>query len=214
MPVPVHRLAAAEDYLAVLDGFPTVFPAGERFAYNNGGYLVLALVAERAAAVPYHDLVSTRVTGPAGMSDTAFLRSDALPGRAALGYLFAGDDLRTNVLHLPVRGVGDGGAYSTVADFAAFWSAVFGGRVVAPDSVARMVRPLSRDPDPQAPYGYGLGFWLEPAGDGVLLEGYDAGVSFRSLHRPSARLTWTVVSNWTDGAWPVARALRDALPAG
>jgi CubicO group peptidase (beta-lactamase class C family) len=210
--VPVHRLADPQDYLAVLDGYPTVFPAGERFAYNNGGFVVLALVAERASGTPYHELVSTRVTGRAGMPDTAFLRSDTLPGRAATGYLFGGDDLRTNVLHLPVRGVGDGGAYSTVADVAGFWSALAAGRVVGPDTVARMVRPLSRHPDPDTPSRYGLGFWLEPTGDGVLLEGYDAGVSFRSLHRPSKRLTWTVVSNWSDGAWPVARALREAFP--
>jgi hypothetical protein len=42
------------------------------------------------------------------MAGTAFLRADDLPGRAALGYL-AVDGGRTNVLHLPVRGNGDGG---------------------------------------------------------------------------------------------------------
>lgn len=31
MPVPVHELANTEDYLAVLDGHPLKFPAGERF---------------------------------------------------------------------------------------------------------------------------------------------------------------------------------------
>jgi CubicO group peptidase (beta-lactamase class C family) len=211
MPVPVHRLAAPQDYLAVLDGFPTVFPAGERFAYNNGGFVVLALVAERASGVPYHDLVAARVTGPAGMSDTEFLRSDSLPGRAAMGYLFGGDDPRSHVLHLPVRGVGDGGAYSTVADMSAFWTAAFAGRIVSSGTLATMVQPRSQAPDPPPPRRYGLGFWLEPTGDGVYLDGYDAGVSFRSLHRPSAGLTWTVVSNWSDGAWPVTRALGAAF---
>ena len=42
------------------------------------------------------------------MVDTAFLRSDELPGRAAIGYLTA-DGPRTNVFHLPVLGNGDGG---------------------------------------------------------------------------------------------------------
>jgi CubicO group peptidase (beta-lactamase class C family) len=210
LPVPVHRLDAAEDYLAVLDGFPTAFPAGERFFYNNGGFVVLALVAERSSGVPYHDLVSTRVTEPAGMADTAFLRSNALPGGVATGYLVGGDDLRTNLLHLPVRGVGDGGAHSTVADFATFWTALFAGRIVRPDTVAAMV--AEHGVAPEDPRRYGLGFWLEPDGDGVQLEGYDAGVSFRSQHRPSSGLTWTVVSNWSDGAWPVAKALAAAFP--
>ena len=51
MPVPVHELATTEQFLPVLDGHETVFPAGERFAYNNGGYVVLALLAERASGV-------------------------------------------------------------------------------------------------------------------------------------------------------------------
>src|SRR3954470_18364735 len=34
MTVPVHELASAEDYLSVLDGHGTAFPAGTRFAYN------------------------------------------------------------------------------------------------------------------------------------------------------------------------------------
>jgi hypothetical protein len=37
----------------------------------------------------------------------------------------------------------------------------------------------------------------------------DAGVSFHSVHDPGADLTWTVISNTTDGAWPVARLLRE-----
>ena len=57
MPVPVHELATTEQYLAVLDGHPTVFPPGERFAYCNGGFVVLALIAERASGVPFHELV-------------------------------------------------------------------------------------------------------------------------------------------------------------
>jgi hypothetical protein len=61
------------------------------------------------------------------MHDTQFLRSDELPGRAALGYL-AVDGLRTNVFHLPVRGSGDGGVYSTAADIRSMWTALFAGR--------------------------------------------------------------------------------------
>ena len=57
--MPVHELATTEQYLAVLDGYPPKFPPGERFAYYNGGYVVLALLAERASGVPFHDLVAS-----------------------------------------------------------------------------------------------------------------------------------------------------------
>ena len=144
--VPVHELATTEQFLAVLDGHPMKYEPGERFNYCNGGYMVLALLAERASGVPFHDLVDQRVCRPAGMTDTSFLRSDELPGRAAVGYL---DDegLRTNVLHLPVRGNGDGGIYTTAADVHALWDALFAGRIVSLDTVAEMVRPRSDVPE-------------------------------------------------------------------
>ena len=206
MPVPVHRLATTEQYLPVLEGHETVSPPGERFSYNNGGYVVLALLAERASGQDLPSLVQARVCEPAGMVDTAFLRTDELPGRAASGYL-AVDGLRTNVLHLPVRGCGDGGCYSTLDDLSALWDALLAGRIVSPGTVADMVRPHSDWPEESKRYG--LGFHLAGTGGEIWLEGYDAGVSFISLHEPSAGITYTVISNWSDGAWPIVRLLNE-----
>ena len=182
MTAPLHELATTESYLPMLGGHSTKFEPNERFAYCNGGFVVLALLAERAAGVPFHDLVESFVIQRAGLTRTAFLRSDELPGDAALGYL-AANGLRHNGLHLPVRGSGDGGISTTAADVAAFWRALFDGRIVSPESVATMVRPHSEAPEHDKRYG--LGFWLRPTTDAILLEGYDAGASFRSVHRPS-----------------------------
>ncbi len=68
-----------------------------------------------------------------------------------------------------------------------------------------MVTP--RSTEPTTGKRYGLGFWLDPTDTRVSLEGCDAGVSFRSIHDQSRDLTTTVVSNSTEGAWPVLRAL-------
>ena len=208
MPVPVHELATTEQYLRVLDGHETVSPAGERFAYNNGGYVLLALLAERASGLDFPQLVRTLVCEPAGMVDTAFVRSDELPGRAARGYLSA-DGLRTNVLHLPVLGTGDGGLYTTAADFSAFWSAFFAGRIVSPERVGLMVHPHSDWPEESKRYG--LGFHLDATSDAVWLEGTDAGVSFASQHQPSSSITYTVISNVSAGVWPIVKLLDERL---
>ncbi len=208
LPVPVHELATTEGYLRVLEGWPAKFRPGERFSYCNSGYVVLALMIERVTGTPFEDLVVKRVCEPAGLRDTAFLRSDELPGRAARSYLSA-EGLRTNVLHLPVRGSGDGGIYSTVADIRRLWRAFFDGRVVSGAWVAEMVR--SRSDTPNRSMGYGLGFWLDPPRGRMVMEGYDAGVSFRSVHDPASDLTHTVVSNTSEGAWPIARYLDEVL---
>ena len=220
MPIGVHLLSTTEQYIVVLDGHPMKFAPGEQFAYCNSGYVVLALLAERATGVLFGDLVRARVLAPAGMHDTAFLRSDDLPARAATGYLSpprgAGDhvDDRTNVLHLPVCGSGDGGLFSTVGDLHLFWRALIDGHVVSSRWVAEMTR--ARSDVPSQDLRYGLGFWLHGTNDAIFLEGYDAGVSFRSLYRPargrpSEAVTFTVISNYSAGAWPVARRLAEVL---
>src|SRR5262249_4318940 len=135
-------------------------------------------------------------------------RSDELPASAALGYLHA-EGPRTNMLHLPVRGTGDGGMYATVADVHSLWAAFFAGRIVSPDWVGEMVWPRSHDAANHARYG--LGFWLHETSARVALERYDAGVSFRSECDPDGRVAFTVVSNWSDGAWPMARHISEML---
>jgi CubicO group peptidase (beta-lactamase class C family) len=207
--VPAQELATTEQYLAVLDGYPAKFAPGERFSYCNGGYVVLALIAERVSGVPFHELVRQRVAAPAGMPDTEFLRSDELPGRTATGYLPIEGVSRTNVFHLPARGSGDGGLYSTAADFSAFWPSLFAGRIVSAGWAAEMTRP--RSDVPQESMRYGLGFWLHPSAGAVILIGYDAGVSFRSVHDPATGSTHTVISNSSGGAWPITALLDDLL---
>jgi len=210
MPGSARQFESTSDYLAVLKGHPTTFDAGTRFEYCNGGFVVLALIAEAVGGKSFHDLAAERVFGPAGMTATGFPRSDELPGSAAFGYLATESGLRTNQLHLPVRGSGDGGAYSTVDDFAAFWPALFAGSIVPRPLVDEMVRP--HNDAPAQSLRYGLGFWVRLDRDTPMLEGYDAGVSFRSAYDPPSGFTYTVISNTSAGAWPLVELLDDLLP--
>lgn len=207
MGLPVHRLAAPADFLPLLDGHPQRTPPGSQFAYNNGGYVMLSIAVEVATGRSFYDLVQERVLDPAGMVDTAFERSDRLPGGAAIGYLADG---RSNVLHLPVRGAGDGGAYSTLRDHERLWKALFAGRILPVPVVERLIEPRSQTPD--ARHRYGLGFWLRPDRETVMLEGSDAGVSCRTVHDRPSGLTYTVISNSSGGAWPLVRYLDERLP--
>ena len=207
MPVPVHRLATPTDYLTVLDGYPQRSPPGTRFAYNNGGYVMLSIAVERATGRSFYDLVQERVLDPAGMRDTAFCRSDRLPGGAAIGYL---EDGRSNVLHLPVRGAGDGGAYSTAGDLERLWRAMFGGQIVPLPVVERLVE--TRSSTPSGDLRYGLGFWLRADRATVMLEGMDAGVSCRTAYDRPSGLVYTVISNTSSGAWPLLAHIDEHLP--
>ena len=145
------------------------------------------------------------------MEDTTFLRSDDLPERAAVGYVQVDGTWRTNVFHLPVRGSGDGGIYTTAADVARFWRALFAGSIVGESTLAEM---LTQRSEASAERGYGLGFWLPVGGHAVLLVGSDAGVGFRSVHEPDRGATWTILSNTFAGAREIAARLEQERTAG
>lgn len=197
----VHLLTTTEAFLPLMAGIPTKFKAGERFGYCNGGFVVLALLAERVSGIGYHQLVRERVLRPAAMTRTDFLRADELPADAAVGYLDGMD--RSNVFHLPILANGDGGIHTTAGDMSQFWRAFFAGDIVA--DVDEIVRP--RLDVPEESLRYGLGFWLHETDDTVILAGYDAGVSFKSTHDRHTSTTRTVLSNTAPGAWPIARAI-------
>ena len=204
MTLPVHQLDDAERYLPMLEGHPQKFAPGTDFAYCNSGFVVLALLAERASGVSFYDLVRQRVCERAGLTHTAFLRNDELGGEVAVGYL-GKDGLRTNVLHLPVRGSGDGGIYSTLADIHALWTALSDGRIVTPAMVTSLTTVRSTNCTPTR--GYGLGFWLVHDTGAVMLQGCDPGVSCCTVHVPARKVTHTVLSNTADGAWPITARL-------
>jgi len=140
-------------------------------------------------------------------SPTEFLRSDELPGDAAIGYL-AVDRPRTNVFHLPVLGSRDGGIYTTVADVHALWGGAGrrSHRADGPGGADAATTQRGSDRIKAVRTGV-LAGCHGPGGDA----GMDAGVSFHSRHDDGAGLTWTVVSNTTDGAWPIVRHLAELL---
>lgn len=208
--VPVHTLTTAEAFLPLLDGLPQAFPPGERFAYCNGGYVVLAIAIERATAETYQAAVQRLVLDPAGLERTGFLPLNALPADAAPGYLHDEGDL-ANVLHLPVLAGGDGGAFTTAADLHAFWRALLAGRIVSSATLEQMMRPRNDVPDEAMRAGMGL--FLHATLPVLVLEGYDAGASFCSWHIPASDTTASVLGNSSEGGWPVMRVLRDAIEA-
>ena len=213
LPIPWYRLERPRDYVPLLAELPPKFPPGERFSYSNSGYILLGLVVEDVAGVPYQEFVQTRIFDQAGMSEAGFFRLDALPESTALGYIDAEDgSWRTNVDNLPVVGGPDGGAFCTAADMARFWSALDRDVILGRAWRERFLRPHVTDPS--SGVSYGLGVWIHqgPAGPPFhYLEGADAGVSFTSLHGAERGVEYTVACNAPPGATEIVALLDEAI---
>lgn len=206
MPGGMQDYLSAEDFLPLLDQ-PMAFEPGTSATYSNAGFVILGLLAERVSGQRFQDLIRTRVIAPAALGSTNFYPTDDLPGHAAIGYLWA-ERTRTNVFHLPVEGAPDGGAYTTTADLLTFWRALAEGEIVPAALVAEATRVhASFAGDPRR---YGLGVWLPVPGVWGL-RGSDSGVEMCSDHHPERGLTWSVLSNETEGSWRMAGTIRELL---
>jgi CubicO group peptidase (beta-lactamase class C family) len=89
---------------------------GSPYAYSNFGYGLLGYLLGQAAGSDYETLVTTRVCGPLGLADTAFLVPGPSRDRKAQGYQGSRQvpDWRMGAL------AGAGALYSTAADLARF----------------------------------------------------------------------------------------------
>lgn len=213
--LPVYRVRAPSDLLPLFQDEPMKFEPGERFSYNNGGYVLLGLAIEAASGVNYADYVERNVFAPAGMTDSGFFEMNALPPHTAYGYL---DDGRTNIYEMSMKGMPDGGAFVTAPDMSSFWDALYGHRVLGPDMTAMFLQPhVVADPGGDDERYYGYGMWVA-AGDGVAsrytISGADPGVAFLSTRFVSNSVELTIIGNTESDAWPLFAVLKQTILDG
>ncbi len=205
---PNYKIRRSSDLLPLFLHKPMQHPAGARFQYNNAGYVVLGLILEQAAGLPFDQVLEQEVFGPCGMADTGYFALDRLPARCASAYLYDGDreEYYTNIYSVDVKGTGAGGAFTTLPDVSRFWEGLFSGKLLSDGMVRAMCSPQARSETEC--YGYGL--WLDPDGRGGYtphFEGCDPDVSFISSFDPRRGLEITAVSNFGQNVWQIHREL-------
>lgn len=117
------------------------FEPGTRWAYSNSNYVLLGLVAERVSGQSLWALFQDRLFRPAGLVSTAFDDpADVVPHRAQ-GYrrLKGAQGRFANAEWISSTVPGAAGGLRTTADDLVRWSdALFGGRVLKPESLRTM----------------------------------------------------------------------------
>lgn len=213
---PPQTIEGPRDLLPLMQEGEMQFAPGERFHYNNGGYVVLGLILEQQTGMQFTDVVEQRVFAPCGMTDAGYFRLDALPPRTATAYVDEeGGGWHTNIYEIPVIGQPDGGAFVTALDLGKFWDALLDHRLLRAETVERMLTPHATANDEEMSF-YGYGVWMLKRGDGRLayhIEGCDPGVACMSQINPERGIEITVLGNSDHVTWGVHRALQDALVA-
>ncbi|WP_341941654.1 serine hydrolase domain-containing protein [Microbacterium sp. LWH10-1.2] len=82
---------AVEKYLATIADAPQLFAPGERFSYNNAGFVVLGRIIEVLRGMPFDQALRTHLIAPLGLTHVATSAPEAIMFRAALGHVPSGD---------------------------------------------------------------------------------------------------------------------------
>lgn len=210
---PMYQIRSLQDFLPLFQNQPMKLKVGERFHYNNAGYILLGLIVEQVSEQKFVDYIEQNIFKKAGMVDSGYFEFDSLPSRTALGYLdFSDGTWKTNIYSLPVKGGSDGGAFVTVRDMANLWKALFNHQLLSEDYTCKLLTPHIYSDDENSFYGYGV--WIEKKGDSILkyhIMGYDPGVSFHSAYYPENDIQSVICSNKSEGAYDMFKGIEEEV---
>jgi CubicO group peptidase (beta-lactamase class C family) len=197
------------DFFPLFADRPLDFEPGTGQSYSNAGFMVLGAIVEAVSGQPFDEYVIEHIFKPAGMENSGFFAHDELDPDVAEGYTRhgadgeMGDQWRSNMFMLPVKGNSAGSAYATVEDLLNFDNALREFRLLpygytqwyfemgAPDPNADSKKPKGRA---RAEVGIaggapGVSASLESNADlaVIILSNYDAPITeqiTRHLYRP------------------------------
>lgn len=212
--VPMYKIRAPTDFLPLFQHKDMKFRPGERFDYNDGGYILLGIVIESVTGMSFSTYIEENVFGPAGMEDSGYFATDQLPERTAFAYIKNPDNTwRTNFFAVPIIGAPDGGAYTTAPDMHRFWKALTQNELLHSETTKALLK-AQISTSWESPYThYGYGVWIDQIEKSIkfFVEGFDPGVALRSAVYPDENVGLTMIGNTADGLWPLYREIEATL---
>ncbi len=210
---PNYKIRHNSDLLPLFINKPMMYPKGEKFQYNNSGYVLLAMIIEKVTGMYFDRYLKENIFDVCDMKSTGYYELDKLPAKCANHYIYCSDtkSFRTNIYSVDVKGTGAGGAYITVKDIVKFWNNLISGKLMSKKLVSEMLIKQSGDglDDEEGYYGYGMWIIDNPHGkDFAYFQGCDPGVSFLSEYNPNNGMISVLVSNYGDNVWKEMRKIR------
>ena len=210
---PNYKIRHNHDLFPLFIDKPMMYPKGQKFQYNNSGYVLLAEIIEKVTGMYFDQYLQTNIFDVCDMNGTGYYELDRLPPKCANNYIYCADtkDFRTNIFSVDAKGTGAGGAFITVKDVVNFWTNLLNEKLISKELLSKMFTKQSGDgADPEEGY-YGYGVWIidNPCGkDLVYFQGCDPGVSFISEYNPNNGMISVLVSNYGDNVSKEMRQIR------
>jgi CubicO group peptidase (beta-lactamase class C family) len=214
-----ERQIRDDEVLGLLEGETHgVFAPGTAWAYSNSGYVILGLVAARAAGRPLGDVLRERIFEPLGMTRTLAYEKgkNEIPDRA-YGHTRESASFRETDQSSTSATLGDGGVYSCLEDLAKWDEALRTHALLSEAEMKPALTPVRlangsqpRWPEakeaggdnlfPGRPVSYGFGWFLDPWRRRPRAWHHGETMGFRSIVErfPADGLTIVVLANRGD----------------
>ncbi|MCR8561416.1 serine hydrolase [Mucilaginibacter sp. BJC16-A38] len=210
-----ERMFDYHDILPALEKYhrPLIFKPGDKWAYSNIGYNLLAVLIEKVTNLPFNVYMKKNIFIPAGMADT-YVKTLSDPKNSHLVKGYFHDKHYLNELKEAdpnwEKGytlfVGEGYVFSTTPDMLKFDEALYNNKLVSAALLAEAYKPTILNNGQKAiaegggasKLSYGLGWFIlndTTAGRIVLHSGYNPGVWTIFFRNISKKQSVIILSN-------------------
>ncbi|MEJ6952413.1 serine hydrolase domain-containing protein [Natronospora cellulosivora (SeqCode)] len=209
---PMYKIRNLEDFLPMFREGQMDFKPGERFKYNNAGFIVLGLIVEAVSGMNFRDFVQKNIFEACDMSNSGYYALDKSPGNTAYGYeKDESGEWKTNIYSIPVIGGSDGGAFTTTEDLAKLWKALLSYELLSEELTVEMLKDQIQVEDDCY---YGLGIWLIKKDNKTIqyyICGEDPGVTMISSVFPEKNVTFSILANSEYGTWDISGKIEELM---
>jgi D-alanyl-D-alanine carboxypeptidase len=146
---------ALAELIGLFKDKPMQFEPGTRWAYNNSGYILLGAIIEKVSGRTYEQFLNERIFKPLGLGGSGYDSTERIIPRRVPGYQ-KGRDGFVNAPYLSMtQPYAAGSLFSTVDDLAVWSDAVFSGKLVGKEWLAKAFTPYTLAGGESTGYGYG-----------------------------------------------------------
>jgi CubicO group peptidase (beta-lactamase class C family) len=131
--------------IALVRDKPMDFEPGEKWLYDNSGYVLLTYIVEKVSGDSYEKFVRENIFAPLGMTNSGYDSNSAIIRHRAAGYSPGrGGVENAGFIHMTVP-QGAGALYSTTGDLLKWELGLFGGKVMKAATLDRMTTPFKNN---------------------------------------------------------------------
>ncbi len=194
---PKQQINHKEIVQLLLNIKQTNFKTGDKYEYNNTGYILLAEIIERVGKKPFNEQLKQKIFLPLGMNHSEAINDANITVKnKAYSYQLRNDKYEN--LPLKLSAIGSSGINTTINDLS-LWSKNYQNPIVGSRAFYdKMEQATYLNSGKKISYGLGLQFETYKGLNIVFHGGGDAGYRSYILHIPKHQLSIIILANTND----------------